>query len=393
MNTPCIRWRAFLVVGICGLAGFAAGFANRLRTGTDGQAPQTTASRESTPHRDGTGDFSQLLAGDKLSADTWKIVSRIPVSQIPDAMKRLREARDRSLDEFESDRLDHIASALCFHWAESDPRAALADVLSHPEYRGRTQLVESVLAAWMITDPDAAYAAVKDHKDYEFQGRTMLVRTWNPDTVFENLERHPDKHRILLGWYCIAAVENESQRNATLAALKERPTIKDRDWAYQLLFRAWGYQDFPSAFTSAQNLDIPWLETQLLRDNFRNQPEVAMPWSASHDITPGGPVWEEGYSKWLEYSQPKIARDWFAGVSSEWLARGHFAAVAGLLARDLDLSETAEDAVNKDHAARQLAEVMETWKTKDPEAAGKWLATAPIPARELLTSLEGVDHE
>lgn len=386
-------WWSVLLIGACGAAGYALGRAGdpEPRNGERETNVSTSHSTRTVPQ--GLEDFGELLSEHRPKAEIWKTVSRIPAANIPEALKMLREARDQSPDEIESDRLDDVASALYFHWAESYPQAALADVLSHPEYRGRTQLVESVLAAWMNTDPDAAYAAVKDHKDYEFQGRTMLVRTWNPDNVFENLERHPDHHRILLGWYCIAAVENESQRNATLAALRDRSALKDRAWAGQLFFRAWGYQDFGEAFTAARTLGVPWLETQLLRDNFRNDPGLAMPWAANHDITPGGPIWEEGYARWLREIDPKKARDWFVGVSSEWLAQGHFAAVAGLLARDLDLSETAKDTINRDNAAQQLAQVMETWKTKDPAAAGKWLSTAPMPARELLTPKGDHSHE
>jgi hypothetical protein len=257
MKRPPIRWQAFLWIAACGVVGYAAGKARSPveKAASDGRLSAShvrhTGSRDPREEVDAFENFENLLSAESRETDIWKVVSRLPKEKIPDALLRLRTARASTGNRSpEADRLHEIECALYFHWAESDPVAALADVSAIPEPADphakttRRNLAESMLAAWMRVDPNEAYRAVKDHKDFGFVGRNLLVQTWTAENVFENLKLFPDKHEDLLGWYCVAAAKDEEERNAMLTALKEQPQMQDRDWGYSMLFREWAARTF-----------------------------------------------------------------------------------------------------------------------------------------------------
>ena len=408
MRNPSLRWLAPLLIGACGVAGYAAG------GGWDGVRKMDPVAKPDISHgprtlpREQRGrrveedvfeNFKSLLSGGSKETDIWKVVSRLPVAAIPDALKELRAAQAVTASHCrEARRLDEIESALYFHWAELDPVAALADVAEIPKsfeasaQIRKSRLVSSVLAAWMRTGAETAYWAVKDDEEFGYIGRDMLVQTWTPGNVFENLAKHPDKHRDLLGWYCVAAARSPFRRDAMLTALREQPKMKDRDWGYQLLFRSWGYNDFNSAMAGAEAQNLPGMITQLMRDNLETRPQKVMPWAAKNNLPPGGPLWEQGYHEWLGFDGPG-ARRWLGEQAPVWESKGHSAAVAGFLAQDLANAETMKFTADQEAAARKLTELVARWKNNDPAAAAKWLETAPEAARELLTGKGAGDHE
>ncbi len=364
------------------LAGYAIGNATRTPVIEKSQVPANEASRlvraagrESHHQGNAWEQLTALLAPNSREDEIWKIISRIPTKNIPEAIHELRMTQLRAATgSAEERRLAEIESALYFKWAESDPIAALADVSTRPgppDHRAaakRIALLKSVLAAWMRVDANAAYRAVKDHKNFGYVGRDMLVQTWTAENVFENLKQFPENNRDLLGWYCVAAAKDEAQRNAMLVALKEQPEMRDRDWGYFLLFRDWAYRDFPAAMAEAKKHDHPGLEQHVLEDGLNQQPAATMRWAVSQNIPPGGPSWERGYSNWLRFD-PADAKQWLEEQAPAWTSEGHFAAVAGLQLQQLGLMEKI------DMKAVQPAWValMTKWQNKDPEAAEKWL--------------------
>ncbi|RYD21375.1 MAG: hypothetical protein EOP88_11635 [Verrucomicrobiaceae bacterium] len=400
MSPSLVRLTGVFLIGACGLGGYAAGGGFDGVAEPQAQVEQETRTREHTgsPARrvelDDFARFEELLDGGK-DTDIWKAVSRLPKETLPDAFRRLREKRAiTASDSPDAQWLDDIESALYFHWAELDPQAALADVVAFPETTDESertrkgQLMKSVLTAWMRTDPNAAYRSVKDDEKLEYYGRDLLVRLWKPENVFENLKLYPENHQLLLGWYCGAAAEDPVKRNAMLVALKEQKDMQHRDWAYLLLFRSWGYSDFGSAMAEAEAQQLPGTVKQLIQDNLRSNPWQVLPWSSTKDIPPGGPRWEEGYSQWLDMDGPS-AREWFNKQAPLWESKGHSAAVAGFLAQDLDDSQQNKSSDGEEAAAKNLTELMNRWKGKDPATAAKWLETAPPAARKLLSGEGG----
>ncbi|RYD48353.1 MAG: hypothetical protein EOP85_03720, partial [Verrucomicrobiaceae bacterium] len=324
----------------CGLAGYAAGGGFRGTGGTIAPEVNGVQKRERTdlPLRrvevDDFARFEGLLRG-KTEGDIWKAVSQLPRERLPDAIKRLKEERAVTASGTHDARwLDEIESALYFHWAEMDPQAALADVVTIPkstdeEERSRKgQLMTSVLTAWMRSDPDAAYRAVKDDDDLEYYGRDLIVKIWTPENVFENLKLYPENHQLLLGWYCGQNADDPVKRNAMLEALDDQPDLKNRDWGYMLLFRSWGYQDFHAAMAEAEERKRPDTVTMLIQDNLKRTPQEVFPWSVTKDIAPDGPLWEQGYSNWLRFDG-ETAREWFEEQAPLWESKGRSAAVAG----------------------------------------------------------------
>jgi hypothetical protein len=372
-------------VAVCGLLGF--GFGKLVNT--DEVPPSRSASESSRSIRPAASarstpmeDFQSLLAPLSQETDIWKVISRIPPDQIQQAIREVEKQREQGTF---LPREREILSALYFHWAESDPKAALAGVSPEPESPERTDLVKSVLAAWTRSDPDEAYRGVMNHKDFEYYGRTMLVQTWTAENVFENLERHPDKHRDLIGWYCASLAKKPEARDAMLKALQENPQMKNGDWARFLLFRSWGYKDFDEAIAKAEELKSQNMVNLLVKDN-ASQPFGApkvFKWAARNHIPPGGPDWEKGYHEWLGYDGEN-ARAWLAEQAPVWENEGHLAAAASFLAQDysnaLDMKFNSE----RESARKRLQDLLDRWKTKDPQAAAKWLDTAPDSARKML---------
>jgi hypothetical protein len=50
-----------------------------------------------------------------------------------------------------------------------------------------------------------------------------LILTWTPETLEENLAKHPDKRRDLLGGFCGSVAEDETKREAMIAYLLQKP--------------------------------------------------------------------------------------------------------------------------------------------------------------------------
>jgi hypothetical protein len=400
------RWLALILVVTSGVAGYAVG--NAIRRPTE-QEPRTTTKASPRPARAATREMREtedpweqltaLLSPDSQESDIWEIVSRLPADKIPAAIRDLRAAQfHATTGSEEARRLAEIASALYFHWAESDPHAALADVSTLPgepdqqAQARRTALVKSVLAAWMRVDPNAAYVAVKDHEDFGYVGRDMLVTTWTPENVFQNADLYPDKHRDLLGWYCVAAAADDAKRNAMLVALKEQPKMKDRDWAYFMLFRDWAYRDFPAAMAEAELHDHRGLVEHVLEDGLNQQPAATLQWAVSHDIPPGGPKWEKAYQQWLMFNADD-AQSWLESQSPGWTSTGQIDVVAGLLAVELDSKISIQGKVDNHAAGEKLISLVEDWQSKDPQAAEKWLETASDSARKLIKGKGATHHE
>lgn len=394
MNPTPARWLGTLLIVGCGVAGYAAGGGFRGTGKSAGEATAMVGKRErpDLPGKrielDDFVRFEELLKGNG-ETDIWKAVSRLPADRLPEAIKRLREIRAVTASGTHDDeRLDEIESALYFHWAEIDPQAALADVVTIPKSTDQDEishkglLMTSVLTAWMRTDPNAAYRAVKDDEDLEYYGRDLLVKLWKPENVFENLKLYPENHQLLLGWYCGETANDPVKRNAMLQALKEQPQMQHRDWAYLLLFRCWGYQDFDAAMTEAENQNRAGTVKQLMQDNLNRNPDKVLSWAATKDIPPGGPLWEEGYRNWLVFDQGK-AREWFEKQAPLWESKGHDTAVAGFLSQELDNSQATKSASGEETANKNLTAFMNRWKGKDPAAAAKWLDTAPPAVRKL----------
>lgn len=377
--------QAVSAVLICGLLGFGFG-----KLWKPDEVPQSQPVSESarpirptaTARTAPMEEFQSLLAPLSKEIDIWKVVSRIPPDQIQQAIREVEKRRQQGTY---LPREREILSALYFHWAESDPMAALADVSSQPKSFERTDLVKSVLAAWMRNDPDEAYRSVKDHKDFEYYGRTMLVQTWTPENVFENLERHPDKHQDLLGWYCASLAKKPEARDAMLKALQENPQMKNGDWAKFLLFRSWGYNDFDAAIAKAEELKSQEMVSLLVKDNASQAfgaPKV-FKWAARNHVPPGGPDWEKGYYEWLGYDGAN-ARAWLVEQAPVWENEGQFAAAASFLAQDYSNALDMKFDSERESAQQRLHDLLDRWRTKDPQAAAKWLDTAPEPARRLL---------
>jgi hypothetical protein len=384
--------QAVSAVSICGLLGF--GFGKLVK---QDEVPATQIPAESTrrirpevaARTTALEDFQSLLAPLGKEVDIWKVVSRIPPDQIQQAIREVEKLRQQGTY---LPREREILSALYFHWAESDPKAALADVSSQPKSFERTDLVKSVLAAGMRNDPDEAYRSVKDHKDFEYYGRTMLVQTWTAENVFENLERHQDNHRDLLGWYCGSLARKPEARDAMIKALQEKPEIKDGDWAKSLLFRSWGYKNFDEAIAKAEELKSPDLVNQLMKDN-AGQPFGApkvFKWAARNHVPPGGPDWEKGYAEWLGYDGAQ-ARAWLVDQAPVWENEGHFAAAASFLAQDYSNALEMKFNSERESARQRLHDLLVRWRTKDPQAAAKWMDTAPDAARNLISGKGGAE--
>lgn len=370
-----------LLVTTCGMAGYAVG---HLRISAKGNPlaesgssdSRRTHTREQRSEESPAENFRRLIVDRKNEENLWKVVSRLPAAEIPEALRILREARAITVSRtMEDKRLAEIESALYYRWAEFDPVAARADVAAlpgAPDQQAKSkqdELMKSVLNAWMKTDPDAAYRSVKDQYHFSYMGRDMLVKTWTAENVFENLKRFPENNEDLLGEYCVSIVRKENQRNAMLKALQDQTEFKDRDWGYMRLFREWASTDFPAAIAEAKKVDRPGFEQSVLEEGLKGQPAVALRWAVSQNISPdAGQSWWVGYDRWL-YSDAADARQWLENQAPAWEANGHFEAVAMFRIQQLSKQEKIDLKTEQP----VWTALVSKWKSQDPEAAEKWL--------------------
>lgn len=337
--------------------------------------------------------FERLLAGGDRR--TWAVVSRLDAGKVSEWLAKLHGIQARTpRGSAEWTRLAEIESALYFHWAAADPQAAWAEVATIPDSYDpsvaghTTRMVSSVLAAWMRRDPDEAYTAAKNHPDHGHLARNMLILTWTPETLEQNLEKHPDKRRDLLGWFCGSVVEDEAKREAVIGFLLQDPAPKDADWGRMLFFRSWGYIDFDAAVARAEALELPDMVQLVFRDNLSMSPSKVMPWATAKGMEPGGPQWESGFAHWLKMD-PAGARAWFESQAPAWERNGHDPAVAGFLSAELANTDWAAKAGKPDPAAeqaaaRRLSDFLTRWSAKDPAAASKWRKAASKETRDHL---------
>jgi len=402
---------ALLASGWTGHAlGSADGRAQQLSLATGRQGSATSLMTSAVDRRPVADDpataFERLLSGEDRR--TWAVVSRLDAKAMSVWLGKLRELQattPRSSGEWE--RLAEIESALYFHWADADPQAAWKDVAAIPEsnesnVRQHTQaLVRSVLAAWMRRSPDEAFTATKNHPDHGHIARDMLILTWTPETLEENLAKHPDKRRDLLGWFCSSVIGDEAKREAVIRFLLQKPGPKDADWGRMLFFRSWGYEDFNAAMARAEALELPDMVQLIFRDNLTMTPAQAMPWAISKGLKPGGPQWEKGYREWLGRDAGS-ARAWFETQAPAWERDGHDAAVAGFLAAELanamsphprTFKATASNpngVVDADvkAAVERLSGFLARWNAKDSTAESKWRNAASKETRDRLAETE-----
>jgi hypothetical protein len=393
-RTSRITLHALLVVA-CGVAGYIAGSPDG-----DAASAQRLLKWKSAPRgadhprprriEDPVRELTDLLHGKGAKTDLLSIISRIPAARMPEAARLLRDhAEAEQLDQgkwLQLQEWGEITAALYFHWAEIDPHAALADAMTDTQRRDqKITAVSGVLTAWMRTDPDAAYRAVKDDKDCGYLARDMIVKQWTPENVFENADRYPDKRDDLLGWYAIGHIQDVARRDTMLEELRKRTDLKERSWVYSLLFRAWGYNDFEAAMKAARKEKIPWVEKQLVDDNLEGQhTSKVFRWATANGHLPNGPQWEKGYGFWL-MSEPAEARAWFATESPKWIKAGRNDLVAGFLAAEINGPSRTPETPPEVLAARDtLTRHWRTWQAADPQAAARWLDTAPADISAML---------
>ncbi len=328
-------------------------------------------------------NFDALLADKDPSLDIWKTISQLSLGEIQDAAQRLKKAKELVPKTYEMTQLNEMECAFYFHWAEMDPVAALAQCPKDTDSLQGQRLISSVLCAWMQKDPDAAYQAVMNDPKIGYKGRNLFVKTWTPETLFKNLEKYPAKHQDLLGAYAAASGNNTNptQRDSLLQVLKDQPDLKNRDWAYMLLFRNWGYRDFTEAIQAAEKQEQRWIKDLVLKDNITSNPHLAIPWATSHGMEPTGSSWEQGYSIWLQLDSD-AARKWLAAQIPTWQQKGKESVIASFMAQDLGNSGKMKDPAGRDFATKQLENFLNSWKTKDRSAAENWLDIAPKSVRE-----------
>ena len=167
--------------------------------------------------------------------------------------------------------------------------------------------------------------------------------------------------------------------------------MKDRDWGYFMLFRAWAQRDFPAAMAEAKTHDHPGLEEHVFEDGLNSQPAATMRWAVGQNIPPKGVRWENGYRNWLVF-EPADAQQWLETQAPVWERSGHTATVAAFRAKQIQ-NEGLRGGIDVEAANQKLIDLMDRWKTKDPEAAAKWLDTAPEAARKLIIGKGAGSHE
>ena len=401
MGNIRFQWLAVLLIAVCSAAGYAVGNAHRGIAKTN--APPEVARRKSDrpvqqerrTELDPMENFSRLLAGDNRETDIWKVVSRIPPERIQEAIREVAELEKQGTY---LARKNEILSALYFHWAENDPKAALAGLPTEPRdsldsyhWRG---LAMSVLTAWTRMDPEAAFSAGKAHanKDFYYMGRDLLVQTWTPENVFQNLDRHPEHRKDLMGWYCASLTTKPEAREAMLNRLKDNPFMEDADTVNFMLFRAWGYEDFDAAVASAKQFYPPTGLKRIIEDNLAMQASKALPCAVEIDLPPGGPKWEKGYAEWLGTNGAE-ARGWFRNLETTWELDGHADAAAAFLALDYANADQLNLAAEQADAADRFHRLVDRWQKKNPLAVRKWLDTAPAAARELFNAKGGRNED
>jgi hypothetical protein len=394
MKNLISHWPTALLIATCGLVGYAIG-ETQSHTFESEVLKKDAHSTARRPFRNQMAETSSLALFEILltkrnasKAETWKVVSRLILSEISQALQlvKIAQAKESSGPSFRD-----LSLALYFRWAEIAPLAALAGVASETDSYERKLMFQSVLTAWIRTDPIAAYNSVKSHQEFGRIGRDMLVRTWTHADVFEKLRLFPQEQQVLLQSYCESLAEKEIGRNAMLAAFKEQPEMEGRDEAQLVLFQEWSYKDFGSAIAKAQEMNLPGTVATILEGNLTRNPDDAIQWASQHKIPPS-PLWHKGYNEWLGYDGPG-ARKWLHGAAAEMESTGNVSAVASFFAQDFENAQAMKFITEQDAAEEKLIGLVARWKTNDSEAAAKWLSGSSEAVRKVVSERENASHD
>jgi len=377
------RWLPGVLVLACGVGGWTLGKGRtdpRAEvTSEQKAAPKTSRSLARERSVSSVAPMSEFLAELSPDADEgkiWRIVQRLSPQEIRDAITEI--AGKEKPGAYEA-----WLSALYYRWAEIDPMAALE---SAKQLKGEflaDEMGRAVLCSWMSRDAEGAYVALKKDKDFWHEARDMLVRTWNKDTVFENLKRFPDKEdaKTLLGAYCFQSAGDPESRAHILAALAENKDLTGREWGYSLLYRSWLYKDPVNALAAVPDKSVPWLHQQMLRDGLNAQPGPTLKWASAQGLRPGESMWQEAYRNWLVF-EPETAHAWFADQVPVWNQQGDHRAVAEFINQEIDNAQATKNESSRQQLDARLAQQIELWRKHDPAAADAWLAAQQKKAAE-----------
>lgn len=248
-------------------------------------------------------------------------------------------------------------------WANGDPVASLAWVVSQPQSEGRRGAIQSVLSKWGKDDPQSALGWLLKHEPPtgDSSGADWLVGDWlarDESEALTYLRSLPDGRAkdLLLA----EALQSSASRGAGARAAELFATTLSVDGQRRAaagIATGWADSDPAAAATWAGNIGDPQARE-------RAYEVIAAEW-ARRDIP--------NTTAWLDRLPAGAARDAaiasFAGVASGVDPQGA-----------LEWAGTVADRTQRDTAMEKL---LQSWMARDQAAARAWLFGSATVARDV----------
>jgi RNA polymerase sigma factor (sigma-70 family) len=315
-------------------------------------------------------------------------LSQITSAQMPEALEitaKLTDEPARAL----------LTKHLLSHWAESEPRQAMAWATSDASQAHRADVVQGVLTAWAGRDPGAVmgWAGKTGTAQRTRLSESVIATVFrtlakdDPATAIArlySLASPGDRGQALRGILDTVQTEDDRERISSVIA-----TIADdeiRVQARRAMVEQWARRDAPAAAAFVEKSEPAWERTRLMDSLgltwLQSDPLPAAEWWVAH--APGGDTLVKIINVWAQ-QDPNAAGLWLGtqppGASSD-TARMTFARqVADLDAESaLRWAESVTDAPMREEA---INHIFTTWRTRDAAGATAFLQKSGWPAERV----------
>lgn len=323
------------------------------------------------------------------TAKALGFITLIDVEQMPEALALTAELRDEPARVL-------LSKNILAHWAELQPRAAMAWVQTEAATGERADLAQGVLMAWAMHNPDAVLGIAGKTGSHQF--RNVPIDESAVATIFRSMANHdprrammrlqalePPKRALALRGI-LDTVQTDTDREQITALIAEIHNDETRIQAKRAMIEQWARRDAAAAADFVKKAEPSWERTRLMDSLgftwLQCDPAPAADWWTEH--VPGPDTLVKIINVWAQLD-PNAAGEWLgkqpAGPTSDTARMTFSRQVADLDPESaLRWAETVSDSEMRDDT---IDRVFANWRSRNADAADAFLSNAGWPAERI----------